>query len=203
MTNRGKAGGVVAAAALLVPPVLWAVGRVESRDGGRAVAADVLNRPWAMLGVAAVLLLAAVVVRGRWDVVGGVAAAFAVVGLLLAGGKHLLLPFGPKVQEVSRAASPQRADHVLRVAHHDDPEGYDGTYVIRVEAGSGLSTRRWDVIRLRNGGFLGQGMFVSAEWSGADRIRITTDAGHRVFTVDQATGKPVLTESVGELKSVV
>ncbi|MGW7445545.1 hypothetical protein [Kitasatospora sp. NPDC054795] len=67
MTNRGRAGGIVAATALLLPPALWAVGRMESGDGGRAVLADVLNRLWAMLGPAAVLLLAAGVafVAGR------------------------------------------------------------------------------------------------------------------------------------------
>ncbi|MGW3181211.1 hypothetical protein ACWDD9_18270 [Kitasatospora sp. NPDC001119] len=203
MANRGRAGGIVAATALLLPPALWAVGRMESGNGGRAVVADVLNRPWAMLGLAAVLLLAAVVVRGRWDVVGGLASAFAVFGLLLSGGGHVLQMFGPKVQGVSRTASPERADHVLTVAHHDDPEGYNGRYFVRLETGTGLATRRWDVLALHTGGFRGQGEFVAAEWAGSGRVRVTTDAGYRVFTVDPGSGEPTLTESVGELKSLV
>ncbi|MFD4659032.1 hypothetical protein ACFWP2_25765 [Kitasatospora sp. NPDC058444] len=199
--NRVRIGGVLAAGALL-PLAVCAVGRLESRSGGRAVVADTLNRPVLLVGTAAVLLLAARLVRGRRDTLGGVATAVGVLGLLFAAGAFFLASFREPVRWDARTSSPDRADHVLTVVNRGDSEQESNTFDIGLETGTGLSARRWHVLTVQQE-FPGQGEFVSAQWSDAGRVRVTTDAGHRVFAVDPGSGEPTLIESVGELKSVV
>ncbi|MGW7445546.1 hypothetical protein [Kitasatospora sp. NPDC054795] len=198
--NRVRIGGVLAATALL-PPAVGVVGWFESRSGGRAVVADALNRPVLLVGAAAVLLLAARLVRGRRDTVGGVATAVGVLGLLFAVGASVLGSFQEPVRSDIRTSSPGRTDHVLTVVNRGYSEQESNTFHIALETGTGLSARRWHVLTVRQA-FPGHGEFVSAQWSDAGHVRITTDAGYRVFTVDPATGEPTLTESAGKVRTV-
>ncbi|MBD0674340.1 hypothetical protein BU198_27445 [Streptomyces sp. CBMA156] len=195
-----RIGGILAATALL-PLVVAAAGRLESRSGGRAAVADALDHPVPLVGAAAVLLLAARWVRGRRDAIGGLATAVGAVGLVFAlgGGAVRMLDLGEPVRWETRTSSPGRADRVLTVVNRGQSEQESNTFQVGLETGSGLSARRWSVLTVQQK-FPGEGEFVSARWSDADHIRITTDAGYRVYTVDPDSGEPALTESSGRVR---
>ncbi|MFE7530599.1 hypothetical protein ACFU7Y_33535 [Kitasatospora sp. NPDC057542] len=133
---------------------------------------------------------------------GGLATAVGGVGLLFAAGGCALqlLDLGVPVRRETRTSAPGRADHVLTVVNRGESEQEGNTFHIGLETGTGLSARRWTVFTVRQG-FPGQGEFVPAQWPDADHIRITTDAGYRVFTIDPGIGEPTLTESVGVVRS--
>ncbi|MEV7770944.1 hypothetical protein [Kitasatospora sp. NPDC086791] len=200
MRYRGKTAGVLAGSAVL-PLFACVVGRWESRSGGRLVVADALNRPVPMIGATAVLLLAAVCVRRRWDAVGRAAAGIG--ALVLVGVSGLLLVrsvVGPETCQETRTSSPARADRVLVVAHYGDPgaEAETRHRTVSLVSGSGLSARRWHLLDLAEGA-PGHGAFVSADWTDDGHVRITTDTGFRAFAIDPATGEPAPADSAGRL----
>ncbi|GAB7188168.1 hypothetical protein ATKI12_7999 [Kitasatospora sp. Ki12] len=201
MRLRGRIGGVLAGSALL-PLLVCAVGRRASRSGGRMAVADALDRPVPLIAVTAVLLLAAALVRRRWDLVGRTAAG--VGGIVLVGALGLLALHTAFVEPSTqtRTSSPARADQVLVVVHLGGPgaETEAQERRITVESGSGLSGRRWHLLDLPER-FPGEGAFVSAGWTDAGHIRIATDTGFRVFGIDPDTGEPTLTESVGRVNA--
>ncbi|MFJ9455824.1 hypothetical protein ACIRST_12165 [Kitasatospora sp. NPDC101447] len=200
MRYRTRIGGVLAGSALL-PLLACAVGRWESRSGGRMAVADALNRPVLLLGAAAALLVAAVCVRRRWDFVGRATAVVGSLGLLCALGVLVLRTMGQEPAEQTRLGSPGRADRVLVVIHHGlrGAETESLSWQIRLETGTGWSARSWHLLAMREQ-FPGEGAFESAAWTAPDQITVTTDTGSRVFTVAPDTGEPTLTGSVGTVR---
>ncbi|MFJ6619217.1 hypothetical protein ACIQOW_16755 [Kitasatospora sp. NPDC091335] len=87
----------------------------------------------------------------------------------------------------------------LTVVNRGQSERESNTFQVGLETGTGPSARRWSVLTVQQQ-IPGDGEFVSARWSDADHIRITTDAGYRVYTVDPDSGEPALAESSGRVR---
>ncbi|MEV7179547.1 hypothetical protein [Kitasatospora sp. NPDC093679] len=160
-----------------------------SHSGGPVEAERRFDRPVLLVGAAVVLTVAPVVVgfefRTRWSRIGCAAAP---VGLVLVGTPvvFLAVTLGGDGRPVDRNAHPGHPDRVLAVT--DIAFSIDPTYRVELLTGSGRSARHrepgvWDERH-------GRGSFTSAEWSGPDRITVTTEKEVAVFTPDPATGRP-------------
>ncbi|MFD9126047.1 hypothetical protein [Kitasatospora sp. NPDC059571] len=148
--------------------------------------ADLLDRPVLLLGTAAGLLLAALVLappsRGR--------AAFAVPAVLVGGVLVLRVLVGaldaaaPEHSTVRVAAAPGRDDRVLRVVRHTSGPSAEGRWSVEVETGHGWSARRW-LLDVFGSGTAG-GPFEGCRWAGPDRIVVQAADGDRVYEVADA-----------------
>ncbi|MGW4892282.1 hypothetical protein ACWEQL_08440 [Kitasatospora sp. NPDC004240] len=172
----------------VVPVVAYLIGRQAAGSGGLVEAERWLNHPVPLLGAAVVLGVAAVVFRfdfrDTWSQVGF---ACVLVALLLVGLPFALMSAvtgSGDGRPVSRRVSPDRPDRVLSVT--DVAFSIDPVYRVRLVSGSGWSARHWDLGEWD--GDNGHGVFEKAEWSGPDRITLTTDKEIRVYAVDPDGG---------------
>ncbi len=96
--------------------------------------------------------------------------------------------FGSSGDRVERVPAPGRGDRTLVVA--EGAAGPDPIWSLRVEDGTGLSTREW-----RLGSFGRQTDHparesVSVTWTGPDEVTVDTDLAVYVFHLDPRTGEP-------------
>ncbi|MEU9131479.1 hypothetical protein AB0D08_25785 [Kitasatospora sp. NPDC048540] len=169
--------------------VVHALGRQASHSGGLVEVARWADHPVPLIGAAVVLTVVSAVVelefRTRWSQIGGAAV---LVALMFVGFPIALLSYatGGDGRAVDRKADPHRPDRVLTVT--DTAFSVDPVYHVELLTGTGWSARHWDlgVWDERDG----RGSFKRAEWSGPDRITVTSATETTVFTVDPATGRP-------------
>ncbi|MEW1910072.1 hypothetical protein AB0442_16715 [Kitasatospora sp. NPDC085895] len=181
--TRGLRGLALAALLAYLPGVQ------ASHSGGLVEAERWFDHPVLLVGAAVVLTVASVVVefefRTRWSQI-GCAAALAALVLVGTPIVFLAVTLGGDGRPVDRKVHPGHPDRVPAVT--DIAFSIDPTYRVELLTGSGWSARHWEpgVWDERDG----RGFFTSAEWSGPDRITVTTEKEIAVFTLDPATGRP-------------
>ncbi|MFE6867719.1 hypothetical protein ACFVFS_14255 [Kitasatospora sp. NPDC057692] len=109
------------------------------------------------------------------------------LGCALLASPLALLVFGSMPYKTADRPAPGRSDRSLVI--HEGAAMIDPLWWVSVDAGSGLTARRWPV-----GYFNGDApdnALTSAEWDGPDRIKLAIQGG-QVFVValDPETGRP-------------
>ncbi|MFC9330872.1 hypothetical protein [Kitasatospora sp. NPDC057015] len=170
----------------LVASLAYLLGFQASHSGGLVAVEDWLDHPVLLLGSAVVLTVISGVMdfefRTWWSQVGGAAALVALVffglpflfGALLSGGDAPV---------IDQKAGPEHTDRVLTVTN--TAFSIDPIYHLELVTGGGWSARHWDL------GTWGDGHrdFLSAEWSGPDRITVTGEDEVTVFDLGSG-GRP-------------
>ncbi|GLW70914.1 hypothetical protein Kpho02_32130 [Kitasatospora phosalacinea] len=179
-TLRGLA--LLAALALLA-------GAFGARSGGLVEAERWFAHPVPLLGTAVVLVVVSLVVelefRTRFSQIG---CAVALVGLIVVSAPYVVLGLllDGDGRPVDRKAHPDRPGLALTVT--DVAFSIDPLYQVEVVTGTGWSARHWELGTWGEG--TGHGYYRSAEWTGPDRITVTSDEETAVFVLDPVTGRP-------------
>lgn len=164
-------------------------GGYGARSGGLVEAERLFYYPVQLLGTALVLVVVSLIVefefRTRSSQIGCAIALVALIGVT-APYAFLILVFGGDGKPVKRQAHPEHPDRTLTVT--DISGSIDPFYRVEVLAGTGWSARHWELGEWGEGS--GHGSYQSAEWSGPDRITVTSDEEVAVFVLDPATGRP-------------
>ncbi|WP_431676451.1 hypothetical protein [Kitasatospora sp. KL5] len=173
----------------LVALLAYLPGFQASHSGGLVEVERWFDHPVVLLGAAVVLTVASAVIelefRTRWSQLGCAAALVALGAVGLPIG-FLSFVLGGDGRAVDRKADPNHPDHVLTVT--DTAFSIDPVYHVELLTGSGWSARHWDLGVWEEGD--GRGYFKSADWSGPDRITVTTEKETTVFTLDPLSGRP-------------
>ncbi|MGW4379071.1 hypothetical protein [Kitasatospora sp. NPDC004531] len=183
-TRRATALGLLVLAVLLLA-LTYAADR-SARRGGPVVLIEGFHHPLPYAAAVVVLVVLAVVIGVR----SRATRTFLLVpflGCAVLASPVVLLVFGNTPDKTLDRPAPGRSDRSLVV--HEGAAMIDPVWWVSVDAGSGLTARRW-----RLGYFNGDdpdNALASAQWDGPDRIRLTTDGGE-VFLValDPKTGRP-------------
>ncbi|WP_285735499.1 hypothetical protein [Kitasatospora phosalacinea] len=180
------------ASAVLIVALVRAAARA-ARDGGPVVLIEGFHHPLPYGAAVLVLVVLAVLVgfRSRWS---RTLLLVPVLGFALLAAPFALIGLGSPPHETADRPAPGRSDRSLVI--HEGSAVIDPLWWVSVDAGSGLTARRWPV-----GYFNGDdpdNALASAQWDGPDRIRLTTEGGD-VFVValDPATGRPERRVRVG------
>ncbi|MEU8920981.1 hypothetical protein AB0D10_08585 [Kitasatospora sp. NPDC048545] len=155
-------------------------GYQASRSGGLVEVERWLNHPVLLLGTAAVMLMVSMLVRfefrERWAQLGcaAVLSPLIVVTVVIGAVTYFL---GGDGRLVERKPDPSRPEHVLIIT--DVAFSIDPIYRVELLTGSGWTARHWDLGTWDEGDG-----FRRAEWSGPDRITVTTEHEARVYSVN-------------------
>ncbi|MFD8782017.1 hypothetical protein [Kitasatospora sp. NPDC059599] len=166
--------------AALVAFLAYLPGHLASRSGGLVEVERWLNHPVLLLGTAAVMLMVSMLVRfefrERWAQLGcaAVLSPLIVVAVVIGAVTYFL---GGDGRLVERKPDPSRPEHVLIIT--DVAFSIDPIYRVELLTGSGWTARHWDLGTWDEGDG-----FRRAEWSGPDRITVTTEHEARVYTVN-------------------
>ncbi|WP_033253761.1 hypothetical protein [Kitasatospora phosalacinea] len=182
--RRAAALGLLALVVLLVALVRAAAR--AARDGKPVVLIEVFHHPLPYAAAVLVLIVLAVLVGTRSRATRTLLLV-PVLGCALLASPVALIVFGDLPHETADRPAPGRSDRSLVI--HEGSAMIDPLWWVSVDAGSGLTARRWPV-----GYFNGDDpddALASAQWDGPDRIRLATEGGE-VFVValDPATGRP-------------
>ncbi|MFF4342992.1 hypothetical protein ACFY00_24065 [Kitasatospora sp. NPDC001540] len=182
--RRTVAFGLLALAALLVA-LVYAAARA-TRDGGPVVLIEGFHHPLPY-GAAVLALIVLAVLAGFRSRATRTLLLVPILGCALLASPFALLGFGSAPHKTADRSAPGRSDRSLVI--HEGSAVIDPLWWVSVDAGSGLTARRWPV-----GYFNGDdpdNALASAQWDGPDRIKLTTEGGE-VFVValDPGTGKP-------------
>ncbi|MFB7949325.1 hypothetical protein ACFC6L_30915 [Kitasatospora phosalacinea] len=157
-----------------------------ARDGGSVVLIGLFLHPlpYAAAVLALVVLAVLVGIRSRLT---RTLLLVPILGCALLASPVALFVFGDMPHETADRPAPGRSDRSLVI--HEGSAVIDPLWWVSVDAGSGLTARRWPV-----GYFNGDATdnaLASAQWDGPDRIKLTTEGGE-VFVValDPETGRP-------------
>jgi hypothetical protein len=187
-TRRGWRSVRLLVGASVLPIAAYAVGAWSARSGGRVRVAALLDRPVLLLGLAALLLVAALLLapptRGR--------TAFAGAAVLVGGVLVLRVLVGvldvavPDRTTVRVEAAPGPSDRVLLVVRHSAAPGVDVRWSVQVQTGRGWSARRWLLDVLGNG--TASGPYGGCHWQGRDRLVVRAADGDHVYAVTDDAG---------------
>ncbi|MFJ4675569.1 MULTISPECIES: hypothetical protein [unclassified Kitasatospora] len=164
-----------------------------ARDGGLVVLVEVFHHPPAYGAAVLVLIVLAVLIGFRSRETRRLLLV-PILGCTLLASPFALLGFGSTPHKTADRPAPGRSDRSLVI--HEGTAVIDPLWWVSVDAGSGLTARRWRV-----GYFNGDApdnALASAQWDGPDRIKLTTEGGE-VFVValDPETGRPERQVRVG------
>ncbi|MFF0390682.1 hypothetical protein ACFYS8_18615 [Kitasatospora sp. NPDC004615] len=173
----------------LVSGLVYLPGLHASYSGGLVEVERWLNHPMLLGGIAVALFVVSLVVELEFRTwVSQVGCAVGLVALLFVGLPFawLVFIFGGDGLDVTRETGPEHPDQVLAVTNI--AASIDPIYKVQVLTGSGWSARHWDlgVWDERDG----RGWFKGAEWSGPNRITVTSEKEIAVFTLDPVSGRP-------------
>ncbi|MEV0532005.1 hypothetical protein [Kitasatospora sp. NPDC050463] len=183
--GRWVAWGAFGGATALVGAAV--VGRFHRRSGGLLVVREWLDQPL-LFGTWALALLIVALLFSPWPswVRGGLGCAVVVLGVGTVPF-WILSSDGPRTTRTE--AAPGRPDRVLVVRQDQVGFGPDPLYLVYVDEGSGLATRRWRVT------YVGEDhdYLHEAAWDGPDRLRVATSRGGTRLITILADGRPETT----------
>ncbi|WP_344558842.1 hypothetical protein [Kitasatospora saccharophila] len=189
--RRAIAAGLLTLAMLLI--ALAYAATQAARDGGSVVLIEVFHHPLSYGAAVLVLIVLAVLIGFRSR---GTRALLLVpiLGCALLVSPFALLVFGSMPHKTVDRPAPGRSDRSLVV--HEGTAVIDPLWWVSVDAGSGLTARRWPI-----GYFNGDApdnALASVQWDGPDRIKLATEGGE-VFVValDPESGRPERQVRVG------
>ncbi|MEE1782547.1 hypothetical protein PUR71_06365 [Streptomyces sp. SP17BM10] len=178
-TERRVFGAALAVLAVLL--LLAATGHYNARSGGYLVLREWFDRPLLLWTLALPVLMAAVITVPWWMWVRILLAV--VVALLFAGTMLLCIVLADSTVGKGSQEAPGRADR--RIVEEETGWALDSSRAYYVDAGTGLTTRRWLIVEEGPYGTFDE----TVRWSGPDRIEVT--AGTGTVTIDLAAdGRP-------------
>ncbi|MFB7124794.1 hypothetical protein [Kitasatospora sp. NPDC056273] len=165
----------------LVALSAYLVGRHASRSGGLVELERWLDHPVLLGGATVVLVLVSLIVELDFRTPESqIGLAGGLVALVLLGVPLALstLAAGDSGGRTAREAAPGHPDRVL--VFTDAADSFEPDRRVELLTGSGWSARHWSL------GARGPGeRLLRAEWSGPDRITVTSEKEVQVFTVGE------------------